>query len=310
MESNQSDISMSEMNNNKKKHSRSHLWIPATIVCAVAFLASLVLLPVLLRPDSVEEPDSPVLTEPAATESTVPLKSLDVETNYGTFQLSGSWLGEMRTQIIDDGVYTIRAFGTIGSHEEQHLFDVNFGGDGERVGYIADSEGQYKKVNVVLSEFEPGEDWAEGEILEFYGMQSELNSIIGQLPLLEEKPQTDGTMVAVQTPYLTLRYPDRWGKQLRTQVSGEETVTVSFFGTPEGGEECQLFDIILSGTGEDTVGFYTCPDGTQITVEAGNFFEDPPQDWSGDTTAQLYEMQDIINDILAELEQDSSFARS
>jgi hypothetical protein len=215
----------------------------------------------------------------------------------------------MRTQIIDDGVYTIRAFGRIGSHEEQHLFDVNFGGDGERVGYIADPEGQYKKVNVVLSEFEPGEDWAEEEILEFYGMQAELNSIIGQLTLLEEKPRTDTATVAVQTSYLTLHYPDRWGKQFRTQVSGEETVTVSFFGTPEGGEECHLFDMVLAGTGEDTVGFYTCPDGTQITVEAGNFFEDPPQDWSGEATAQLYEMLDIINDILADLERDSNFSR-
>lgn len=262
-------------------------------------------LPITEPPESSVE--SPI--EDIPTESTLPPKSLEVETAYGTFRLSGSWLGQMRTQIIDDGVYTIRAFGTIGSHEEQHLFDVNFGGDGERVGYIADPEGQYKKVNVVLSEFEPGEDWAEEEILEFYGMQAELNSIIGQLTLLEEKPRTDTATVAVQTSYLTLHYPDRWGKQFRTQVSGEETVTVSFFGTPEGGEECHLFDMVLAGTGEDTVGFYTCPDGTQITVEAGNFFEDPPQDWSGEATAQLYEMLDIINDILADLERDSNFSR-
>lgn len=302
--------------NDTAKQKKMNPWLLMAILGAVVLSIPIAIV-LLLQPEGqpslpiTEPPESSVENpiEDIPTESTLPPKSLEVETAYGTFRLSGSWLGQMRTQIIDDGVYTIRAFGTIGSHEEQHLFDVNFGGDGERVGYIADPEGQYKKVNVVLSEFEPGEDWAEEEILEFYGMQAELNSIIGQLTLLEEKPRTDTATVAVQTSYLTLHYPDRWGKQFRTQVSGEETVTVSFFGTPEGGEECHLFDMVLAGTGEDTVGFYTCPDGTQITVEAGNFFEDPPQDWSGEATAQLYEMLDIINDILADLERDSNFSR-
>lgn len=315
----------SRMNAQKKRS----LLLGAIVVCSV-LLVALIVIAVVMHFESQEgtKPGQDSLsqtgtvetapTETTGTANTVPQeteapeKTLEVVTDYGTFLLSGHWTGEMRTQIINDGVYTIRAYGQIGSQQEQHLFDVCFGGsNGDSVGYIVDGNGQLLEVNIVLSDFAPDESWAETETLEFYGMQDEVNSIIGQLELVTEDLENYENTAAsrqVETPYLTLSYPERWGEQIRTEVSGEDTVTVSFYGTPSGVEECHLFDIILAGSGENAVGIYTTADGTEITVEAANFSEGPDESWDEQAALEMYAMLDIINDILLALEQSGSFA--
>lgn len=238
------------------------------------------------------------------------LQELEVVSDYGTFQLSGYWHGEMRADITDEDGYTISVYGQIGSQQEQHIFDVCFGGtEGDHIGYVYDKNGEPVAVSIVLSAFEPDDSWTEQEKQEFYGMQSELNSIIGHLELVSEEEigsVSDEEAMQIETPYVTLVYSGAYSDRIRTEISGEDVVTVRFFGTPSGVAEVYLFDIIFGGNAENAVGFYTADDGSAIAVEV-QMGAASTDGWSDEPVAEYYVMMDSINDLLFQMENEGSF---
>ena len=262
-------------------------------------------------------------TEPAAAptesapEQTIPgvaeYQELVVESDYGTFLLSGEWHGGMRAQITEGTVYTISLYGQIGNQQEQHLFDVCFGDEtGDILGYLRTDDGAYVAVKIRMSDFTPGEGWLITEEQEFYGMQNEVNSIMDQMVLYdaEEIPDSEvgpDAYTRIETPYLAIDFPGTWQDRIRTQVSGSVTVTVSFYGTCTGMEECHLYDLILGGTGENAVGSYILEDGTEIWVEIANMSDGPDGSWSDEAAQELSAMLDSINDVLYALDGTGNF---
>lgn len=323
------------MNHSKKNYKKKqNFWVVAVIGCS-AVLVALIAITVALhfgsqentKPDqdpqsqtgtientTVTETDPTETTEAEETvpeETEAPAKTLEVVTDYGTFLLSGHWNGEMRTEITDAEVYTVSAYGQIGSHQEQHIFDVRFGGsDGDNVGYIADKNGKTVAVNVILSDFEPDDSWTETEKLEFYGMQNEVNSIVGRLELVsgeDTEDNSDAENLRIETPYATLLYPSIWGDRIRTEVSGDTAITVSFYGAPAGVSEVHLFDIILGGDGENSVGILKTADGAELAVAVWDSAAAPGDDWSDEAVSEFYAMIDGINHVLSGLEAAGNF---
>ena len=90
--------------NDTAKQKKMNPWLLMAILGAVVLSIPIAIV-LLLQPEGqpslpiTEPPESSVESpiEDIPTESTLPPKSLEVETAYGTFRLSGSWLGQMRT---------------------------------------------------------------------------------------------------------------------------------------------------------------------------------------------------------------------
>ena len=262
-------------------------------------------------PTTLEAQHSGKETLPAEAE----YKELEVVSDFGTFLLSGYWHGQMRAQITENEVYTISVFGQAGAQQEQHLFDVHFGGKGgEILGYVAGEDGRHLAVSVEISDFTPDSSWKEFEKQEFYGMQNEVNSILGQLVWLSEDEMATTDVggnsedLLIETAYMTLRYPEEWKDQTRIEISGDDVVTVSFYGTPSGMDECHLFDVILAGTGENIVGVFTTEDGSEIYVEIANVADGPDDTWEEAAAIDMTAMIDSVNYILIALEQSGNFS--
>lgn len=291
----------------KKKEKNSKL--PMVLLCAAVLLAAgAAVWYFLLGGSGYTEP-----TEPTGAETTGTLpgdaaaQEMEVVTGYGTFVLSGSWHGRMRAEVTGGEVCTISVYGQVGSQQEQHVFDVYFGGTtGELVGYVTGENGKSVAVHIAMSDFEPGEGWSETEKQEFYGMQSEVNSIIGALELTADGG-TGTEDLLVQTPYMPLAYPGTWGDRVRAEVSGDAVVTVRFYGTPTGMEEQHLFDLVLNGGGENTVGICTTDAGEEITVEITAVSDGPGEGWDDQAAREMNAMIEGINHILSALESGGNF---
>ena len=309
--------------NNKKRKPLLVIIISCSIVLTLVVGAAILLgilnnnernNTMLLKPDqSISAENSAANSKAEITwgDLDIPEKSLEVITDYGTFTLKGQWTGEIRAEVVSDDVYVIRAYGRCGSQQEQHLFDVSFGdGEGECVGYMQDPAGEYLPVYVLVPDFVPDGNWSELETVEFNGMRNELNSIIGQLNLVEENPDEIATNVGevrVETKYVDLFYPDAWPEDLRTEVSGEDTIVVSFFGTPAGMDEVRLFDVIFAGDGENAVGVLTLNDGTEVLVDIVMNPNIPGENWEETALVECYEMLDCVNYILGRMEDSGVF---
>lgn len=243
-------------------------------------------------------------------ESTALEKITDVATKYGNFKLAGHWDGDLEVEIVEGTAYVIRAYCNTALKGKSHLFDVTFGaGSGEFMGYASDINGIYAPVYIELGAVEPDDSWPEEEVRDYFGMQGEINSILSQLDLVDHDPtaQTDSGVVEIKTSYFSLFYPSKYGNRVRAEVEEGETVTVTFYGTPEGMEELLLFKILLNGNSEMPVGLYTIADGRQIPVDIGSFGEYDTTGWTEEASRQLSEMLESINDILSALEQTGNF---
>lgn len=111
--------------------------------------------------------------------------SVMIETPYGNLQYPEKWKGSIRTEVIEDAGSTIvKFYGTVGEYEEQHLFDVCFGGTGEiPVGAITDGDAT-TEVGVTYGQPDT-EDWSMTAADTIYAMQDDMNYVIMQMDSLE-----------------------------------------------------------------------------------------------------------------------------
>lgn len=250
------------------------------------------------------------LIQPIETE--LPAKETVIHTDYGKFVLSGHWQGELIVEYLRGQSNTIRALCQTERHGKIHLFDVIFGvADGDLVGYVFYApRNEYISVCLKLSAVEPDDSWTEEEKQEFYGMQSEVNSILSQLDLVSEtpaEPTQEDDVVEVKTSYFSLYYPAKFAGCIRAEVQEGEIVVVSFFGTAVGMEEQHLYDIEINSATEIPVGYYTLSDGKNIALDICNFAEYSMEGWADEPQKQMNEMIESVNDVLFALEQSGNF---
>lgn len=125
---------------------------------------------------------------------------------------------------------------------------------------------------------------------------------------MEFAPQ-ENTGIAVDTPYITLHYPEEWQGIVtaeQTEAAGGQMLT---FRTTIGEADAVLFSLIFSGaeTAEGfPLGVLTQENGDDVHVFAA-MNETIPETWSEEEINQFGSMQERVNDLIMQLNEDPRF---
>ena len=115
--------------------------------------------------------------------------------------------------------------------------------------------------------------------------------------------------VAMDTPYITLYYPEEWDGLVTTELKTEGETQRLTIRTEIGGKGVELFSLIM-GPVEMAEGF---PLGTLNHETAGTIQvfaamnEQMPEGWTDDEVAQFGAMQERVNDLIMQLHEDPRF---
>ena len=105
------------------------------------------------------------------------IEEMDIETSFGTLKFPAKWKEQIRIEIEDESECTIRFYGTVEGKEEQHLFNISFGGEGDiPIGSII-MDGVGYDVCMTFAELDI-EDWNEEDANTLFAMQEDVNYII------------------------------------------------------------------------------------------------------------------------------------
>lgn len=126
------------------------------------------------------------LVEVEATEPTVIPEDdtpSDLDTPYGTLKYPARWDEYLVTKVNKKDDYSIKFSAKIGSHSEEHLFTVYFGGDkGMEAGTVKDSSGKEVTLRLEVAEPELDGSWTEDERIILLAMQEDMNYLLTNLP--------------------------------------------------------------------------------------------------------------------------------
>lgn len=108
---------------------------------------------------------------------------MEIATKYGNLSYPRRWNEQLRTEVVEkNGYATVEMYGTVGEHEEFHLYDVVFGGDeGVAVGAI-EADGEKVYVMLISYDIDFDDSWSEDDILTVKAMKEDINYLIDELP--------------------------------------------------------------------------------------------------------------------------------
>lgn len=119
--------------------------------------------------------------------------------------------------------------------------------------------------------------------------------------------ETEPPMVAIETPYCTLYYPEQWADNLRTEITGEEfDMAVGFYGTVAQ-EEYLLFTLYFGGAEGFPAGVLEIQDGVMLDVTLDIADLEMNDSWNQEETERICAMQEAMNDVLSYLEMEEKF---
>lgn len=104
----------------------------------------------------------------------------------------------------------------------------------------------------------------------------------------------------VECQYGKLYYPKNWEEKVRVYENNSDICMVEFYGTVEGKEEVQLFNIVFGGVYGSKVGELEI-DGNILDVSVMLFDPIFDETWTEDEKNMIYSMQEDMNYILLEL---------
>ena len=107
----------------------------------------------------------------------------DLDTPYGTLKYPARWDAYLVTKTDKDDGYSVKFSAKIGSHDEEHLFTVYFGGEeGIEAGTVKDSSGKEVVLRLAIPDLELDGSWSEDERLTLLAMQEDMNYLLSNLP--------------------------------------------------------------------------------------------------------------------------------
>ena len=114
-------------------------------------------------------------------------KDFEIETPHCTLYYPAKWKEQVRIETVEGNAFRVEFYGQVEGKEEQHLFDIAFGGEeGYTLGHLITKDDSKIAVNIVSYDFAPGEGWQDAEANIIYAMQEDINYIIDKLEELEE----------------------------------------------------------------------------------------------------------------------------
>ena len=249
-------------------------------------------------------------------------QEVSLETPYGRFTCTGEWAGALRLAAEKTDGYAIAAYGAVENKEEQKLFEIVIGGAGEIfAGYLADT---WEEVNMTVPEIQTDDSWNEVQKQDLAIMQGQLNSILGQMDLIDQipeepkqeeaspeaAPELDPTTeisedICINTSYGTMHYPIAWVDQVQIRHNTNNGYIIGFYAVLENKPEVHLFDIIVGGNNAgDLVGILTAENGNrgEMMIYAPDLVLD--DSWSEEERNTVMAMQGDLNYLLQKLAED------
>lgn len=280
-----------------------------------------------LPPETTEAAEETTEETQAATETAAPETTAapveieqyagsEIATPYFTLQYPEELADHLTVVKTSDSPFILEFYAMLEDRPEQRIFDIRLGKNvSGNMGMVKTEQGQIR-VDLILYQFVPGEDWSEGEINTVLAMQEAANDMLEQLELVaipqngsqsdpvETAPESSiVNMTAIKTPCCTLYYPVRWKDYLITeQTENEETgvYSVAFYGQVAGREKCLLFTVAFGGDDGNQLGAIVRDNGEIVTV---NLLVAEPDlaGWPEEDAQIMYSMQEAVNDLIAEL---------
>lgn len=106
----------------------------------------------------------------------------------------------------------------------------------------------------------------------------------------------------IECKYGTLYYPKSWEKQVRVYENISDICMMEFYGTVEGKEEIQLFNVVFGGDYGNKVGELEI-EGEVLNVSIMLFDPLFDETWTEDQKNEIYSMQEDINYVLLEMQK-------
>ncbi len=311
------------MNNSAKKW----LWVLVAVL-VVVMIALVVLLVTGLPPEnadaqlsagfsageevSLKQGEAEVVSEnEPLTENhiTKPEDNVAIETPVCTLYYPRQWEDFLRVEMTDGEPYTVLFWAELPSEVSAELFKVRFGEEsGNGLGYLTTETGERLLVSVEKHELVPEENWTEEDLFILQAMQAAVRILESNLPALEPvvpagelaMPENVGTLITVETPWVSLSYPACWAEYLTTETD-EANRSVTFYGEVGEHEAVELFAVSFGGEEGVPAGTVSTPEGDMdVLVQMGSqAFDDS---WSEDEQNIIYAMREGINDLLSALE--------
>lgn len=156
----------------------------------VSIMAVVVMSILFLMGCSTDKKDSDLQAEKDGTEKNeqeVLIEDFEIETPDCTLYYPAKWKEQVRIETVEGNAYRVEFYGQVEGKEEQHLFDIAFGGEeGYTLGHLTTRADNRVAVNIISYDFEPSEDWQDAEANTIYAMQEDINYIIDKLEELDE----------------------------------------------------------------------------------------------------------------------------
>lgn len=224
-----------------------------------------------------------------------------IKTPYGSLYYPGEWKRNLRTEIQEGEPYVVSFYSKISRREEHAIFDVIFGGDTNTpVGFVLSKTEDLVSVGIQYHNITNDPEWSEEETNMIYTMQENAAYLIDHLPLVQRKAEIQQPLaMEIETPYGILHYPGKWEGIVQAEVSSGDECVVIFSGLLDGDTSYPLFDLIFDGDPDSALGFLTTETGEKIPVNIQTYEADAA--WPEDVQNLFYEMQEGLNDIIAEL---------
>lgn len=271
-------------------------------------------------PETTEETQTVTeTTVPGTTAGPVEIEEYagsEIETPYFTLQYPEELADHLTVVKTADSPFTLEFYAMLEDRPEQRIFDIRLGKNvSGNMGVVKTEQGEIR-VDLILYQFVPGEDWSEGEINTVLAMQEAANDMLEQLELValpqsgnqsvpvETAPESSiVNMTSIKTPYCALHYPVRWKDYLVIEQTGNEETgvySVAFYGQVAGREKCLLFTVLFGGDEGDQLGAIVRDNGEFVTV---NLLVAEPDftGWPEKDAQIMYSMQEAVNDLIAEL---------
>lgn len=150
-----------------------------TILCVIILILSSLCVTIGLKSQNKKEE----ISEQPSVLSTVEQQlqeeeAIKIETKYCNLYYPQNWESQLRTEIVEDGDYTVKFYGTVEGKEEQHIFSIVFGETEHELGSFKKGD-ETVKVCLDFEEHTMNEEWTEEEKNTIYAMQEDVNYLIG-----------------------------------------------------------------------------------------------------------------------------------
>lgn len=225
-----------------------------------------------------------------------------IETPYCKLYYPGSWKDSLRTEVQEGDPYVVTFYGTVSKKEEHALFDIVFNGVGDfELGYVSGENDEPVCVGIVYYDIDPDADWTEKESNTIFAMQEAAGYLIDHIPLVQQTGETeDVDDLQIQTPYGVLNYPGKWNGLVKIDITTDDGYVVTFSGLLAD-VYYPLFDIVFADHAEAALGYLSMETGERVSVGVRTYEIGVDDDLTPEMQQRFYEMQEGLNDVLADL---------